>query len=92
MRFYTCVGSRETPNHICDEMCKIGECLAGKGFRIRSGHADGADYAFERGAKKACDVYLPWATFNRNLPMLGTPIVVKQRPDLDEVVRKYHPK
>jgi len=73
--FYTGIGSRKTPGPINDiiEFSPLyrfyywGRILATKGFILRSGHADGADLAFEKGCdtvngKK--EIYLPWKGFN----------------------------
>lgn len=97
--YITGIGSRETPQLILTEMQLIGIwCRAQAGrIRVRSGHADGADYAFEQGALEACDVYLPWATFNSDKPLLGVPLglpfvhrVVEADP-FNELVQAYHP-
>lgn len=64
---YTGVGSRSTPQAVLDEMCKIGRMFAAAGWTLRSGHADGADMAFERGCDSRYgdkEVYLPWFRFN----------------------------
>lgn len=87
----TGIGSRETPEKILIEMIAIGQYVAGQNFIGRSGHSAGADFAFESGCQKSCEVYLPWADFNSQLPMLGKPIVVSQSEELDAMVRKYHP-
>jgi len=87
----TGIGSRETPCQILSEMQKIGFEIANRGGFIRSGHADGADYAFEKGAKKHCVVYLPWPGFNKKRPIVGHPVIIKQSPELDSYVEKYHP-
>lgn len=63
MKYYTGVGSRETPDNICDLMTTIAKFLSSQGWTLRSGHAPGADMAFEDGAVKA-DIYLPWPNFN----------------------------
>lgn len=71
-RYYSGVGSRETPKEILGVMEQIGFALAKKGFILRSGHAEGADMAFEMGAKKHVirslkqmyDIYIPWKGFN----------------------------
>lgn len=83
------IGSRQTPLSVCVQMVQIGAwCLANQ-IEVRSGHAEGADYAFERGAARNCTVFLPWAGFNKQLEMLGSPIVVEE--DFDLELRKYHP-
>lgn len=61
---FTTIGSRTTPENICSEMIKIGNWIRDNGHWCRSGHAPGADIAFEHGATWACDVYLPWWGFN----------------------------
>jgi hypothetical protein len=46
---YAGIGSRETPEHICELMYKIAEKLAKSNWILRSGHAKGADMTFEKG-------------------------------------------
>lgn len=73
--FYTGIGSRETPEHICRMMKDIAAVAAMKGYTGRSGGANGADNAFEEGFLAIAphlpeentaefDVYVPWARFN----------------------------
>lgn len=50
---YAGIGSRDTPNHICDLMFNIGYKLAKRNWTLRSGHARGADRAFEDGCVEA---------------------------------------
>ena len=84
----TGIGSRETPDEICDLFVELGRDARERGWWIRSGHAEGADYAFERGAKERCIVYLPWQGFNNDLPILGVLRYRDLRDDvLDEVYR-----
>lgn len=64
-RFYTGVGSRETPAHILSEMEKLAWWLRLCEFTLRSGAAPGADTAFEAGAGYDADIYLPWPSFGR---------------------------
>lgn len=49
MRYYTGVGSRKTPHEEFDLLVKVGYFLAEQGWILRSGAADGADSAFEKG-------------------------------------------
>lgn len=65
LKFYTGVGGRKTPEHIMLQMTEIAMELGAKGYTLRSGGADGADTAFERGANTK-DIYLPWQGFNNN--------------------------
>lgn len=62
--YYAGIGSQSTPDDICDLMLGIAQELAGLGFVLRSGHADGADKAFEQGAGKLAQIFLPWPKFN----------------------------
>ena len=82
------IGSRETPSDILDEMVKIGAWCLAQNVLVRSGHVDGADYAFERGAASNCIAFLPWASFNSNLKILGKAVVVSDPYDAE--VNKYH--
>lgn len=71
MKYYTGVGSRNTPPEILALMAKIGYALAQQGWILRSGGAEGADSAFERGVRDAgaaekMEIYLPWRNFNGN--------------------------
>lgn len=48
---YAGIGSRETPDTHLVDMENIGMRLALKGWTLRSGHAKGADMAFERACR-----------------------------------------
>lgn len=62
---YSGIGSRETPQHIQDTMRTVAAELGARGWLLRSGHAEGADIAFEQGAKDLSkEIYLPWPGFN----------------------------
>lgn len=66
MKIYAGIGSRATPNNVIKKMESIGEYLARKDYILRSGHAPGADKAFERGcdiANGKKEIYLPWKGF-----------------------------
>lgn len=77
MKWYTGVGSRETPEDIQALMTKLGCKLAGQGFTLRSGAAQGADRAFElgwlewysnqtpwpSGENVRAEIYVPWDGF-----------------------------
>lgn len=75
--FATGVGSRDTPPEKCADMELLGETLARAGYIWRSGGADGADLAFERGARRVVgddrlQIYLPTQRFNDNpSPLFG---------------------
>ena len=68
---YTGIGSRKTPTHIQAIMRHIGGYLCSQGWVLRSGAAQGADTAFEDGAKAhdpnaRQEIYLPWVGFNHH--------------------------
>lgn len=48
-KYYTGVGSRETPQNVLELMTRIASKLEQLGYCLRSGGAYGADTAFERG-------------------------------------------
>lgn len=50
MRYYTGVGNRKIPDDIRELMHDIAASLAGDGWHLRTGDADGSDEAFRRGA------------------------------------------
>jgi hypothetical protein len=64
-KLYAGIGSRNTPSEVCGMMTRIAIWLAEQGYILRSGGAQGADKAFEAGAKgkevlRPNDC-LPWA-------------------------------
>lgn len=63
-KFYTGIGSRETPKEILELMTQIATILEKKGWILRSGAAPGADTAFEKGVVNNKEIYLPWKNFN----------------------------
>lgn len=72
-KFYTGIGSRETPDDILDMMRRLGATLGRLGWTLRSGGAKGADTAFEEGARAvqgARRIYLPKEGFGP-LPRKG---------------------
>lgn len=106
----TGIGSRETPEAILREMTAIGtwcrkESIQNKSsIWVRSGHADGADWAFESGedhkqkptfqmgAQQYCIAYLPWDGFNKDHRSHAHFKVPEFTKDLAALARKYHPK
>jgi hypothetical protein len=67
------IGSRQTPKDVlvAFEQFAARASSGPNGAWFRSGHADGADYAFEKGAREKCIVYLPWDGFNHQLQIVG---------------------
>lgn len=66
MLHYAGIGSRKTPQHLLDIMHHIAAYLASQGWILRSGGAEGADDAFDAGARAEngeSEIYLPWINF-----------------------------
>jgi len=87
----TCIGSRTTPKDILVEMTKIGQWIREEQLWCRSGHAEGADFAFELGAQDQCIAYLPWASFNKQLKSKAYFVEVGGTDKHNELVNEYHP-
>lgn len=58
-RFYAGIGARATPPEVLSLMTRAAFALLKRGYVLRSGHAIGADSAFERGAGDAAEIFLP---------------------------------
>ena len=86
--YYTGIGSRDTPDNILQLMKKIAIYLERKGFNLRSGHAPGADIAFEVAIKDSNRkyIYIPWANFDGSKSKLYQ---ISERAM--EIAEKYHP-
>ena len=61
LRFYSGIGARATPPEMLSLMTRAAFALLKRGYVLRSGHAIGADSAFERGAGAAAQIFLPAA-------------------------------
>lgn len=85
MKFYSGIGSRNTPREIMIKMTEIASVLSRHNYILRSGGAPGADTAFEIGAKTRSQIFLPWENFNENKQG-------RVPPFNKELVEKYHPK
>ncbi len=89
---YAGIGSRKTPLYACAMMTNIAEYLGDLGWLLHSGHADGADKAFERGAPRAQrEIHLPWDGYN-NTREGGCYIVPKPTPEITSIAAEHHPK
>jgi hypothetical protein len=87
MLYWTGIGSRQTPPPALELLERTAAALMLLGYTLRSGHADGADQACERGAGGNAEIYLPWPTFNANVPVVSGIHVPKVigRPSLDAI-------
>jgi len=88
IRYYTGVGSRETPHQIRVQMAQIASHLAMRDFVLRSGAAPGADEAFETGLMRhqKREIYLPWKEFNGHKSKLHPPSV-----EAMYIASRHHP-
>jgi hypothetical protein len=90
---YAGIGSRKTPLEVLNQMTSIAEYLGNLGAKLRSGHADGADKAFERGALNVSgskEIHLPWDGYN-NTRATGDYIVPTPTPDMAGIAAAHHP-
>lgn len=71
MKFYAGVGSRQTPPEILALMTWAARALRAQGWTLRSGHAEGADQAFEIGAAGQAEIFLPWRGHNHETEVQG---------------------
>lgn len=89
-KYYTGIGARKTPTHELNMMQSVATILAGEEYVLRSGGADGADQAFERGCDEAGgekEIYIPWKNFcNNPSPFHNLP------PEAFKLAEQYHPK
>lgn len=105
--FYTGVGSRKTPENITDLMSNIAVVLYGAGYTLRSGRADEADYAFQRGAEFALkqsamssntrtlqEIYVPNRNFNAKYGRIGEldPRDWDNYDEAEDLMFSIHPK
>lgn len=90
---YTGIGSRSTPLNVQGVMTGIAQHMAKKGWTLRSGHAHGADSAFELGAssvKGSMEIYIPWNGFNGGYTHHDY-IVPHFEGEILEIAAKHHP-
>lgn len=94
---YAGIGSRETPEDILGLMRGLGQALAQRGYVLRSGAADGADTAFEQGARAgqgACEIFIPWPGFNERSPAEPGVVVASTlagAADAEVLAQAHHP-
>jgi hypothetical protein len=90
MGFYAGIGSRRTPDDVLDLMERIAAQLSEDGWTLRSGHAPGADQAFERGAGGRAEIFLPWQTFESGVRTDGF-TYAEPRVAAYEIASEFHP-
>ena len=90
-RAYAGIGSRQTPRPILKFMEQLAAQLAERRWTLRTGHAPGADQAFERGAGHRAEVYLPWPRFEPHVPLLARTVVDTPTGEALELSSQHHP-
>lgn len=94
--FYAGIGSRETPESVQFIMTSVASMLEAKHWVLRSGWADGADSAFEKGVvdRHNMEIYLPGSYFNgktsRNRGYVDSTSLPKFNEAM-ETAGKFHP-
>lgn len=88
-RVYAGIGTRTTSPHTDLWLERIAAFLARKRITLRSGAAQGADAAFERGCDHAegkKEIFLPWPGFNDSPSPLHPP-----PPEAEALAAEVHP-
>jgi hypothetical protein len=87
--YYAGIGSRETPRQVLEAFESIAQWLGKQNCILRSGGAEGADSAFERGCDAVHgpkEIFLPWKGFNGSKSTL-----IVSDSQAFEIAAKYHP-
>lgn len=89
---YAGIGSRSTPQPTLITMSNGAQQLSQMGWKLRSGHADGADLAFESGSSLS-EIHLPWASYNRQHRWkVGAKYIVPDiTPEMLKIAAAHHP-
>lgn len=105
MKYYTGVGSRDTPEHILHIIKQAAAALSRQEYILRSGGADGADKAFADGwwmgllncgFTTRAEIYLPWNKFNNMmkseaLPVAHIPSEYDNYAEAEKIASEIHP-
>lgn len=92
------IGSRDTPPHQCRRLTEVSAYLGKQGWGLRSGGANGADWACEQGADMVAapkTIFLPWVSFNGNRWRHDDRALVAAMPFSDKclsIAEQYHPR
>lgn len=90
-KYFTGIGSRETPEDILLLMTEISKKLTSENWILRSGGSWGADEAFQKGVSDFSEIYLPYKNFRRVEGILGNYISDKSIiSDAMYIVSKYN--
>ena len=95
--FFTGIGSRSTPEALLRFAETLSERLCRLGWGLRSGKAEGADSAFQRGLERCPEedrrgeIFLPWAGFGKTSGLASTWDRLGARPEAEWLARRLHP-
>lgn len=86
---YAGIGSRETPPEVCEVMTFVAQMLADAQWHLRSGGAEGADKAFEKGVSDPRHMTI----FRPGLPTFPAPpgYVFGSSQEAFEIAEDHHP-
>lgn len=90
-RTYAGIGARRAPDDMLALAQMVAERLDEKGWTLRSGHAPGMDQAFETGAGRNAEVYLPWPSFEHSEPLEADTIIDRPTSAAMNIAGRYHP-
>lgn len=90
MRVYAGAGARKTQKPILDLMWRTAVLLRRTGWTCRSGHADGADRAFEDGARQEAEIYLPMPGHNGRV-VWAKYVMERPQPEAYTIAGQLHP-
>lgn len=74
MKFYTGIGSRETPERYLPLMTELAYYLERQGWTLRSGGSWGADEAFQKGVTDYSNIFLPSHNWRKGDGIIGVHI------------------
>jgi hypothetical protein len=87
---YAGIGSRRTPGPALNAMRATAERLSTLGYTMRSGHAPGADTAFEVASQNS-EIYLPWSSFENERPVIGSRVQPQPTAAAMQLASRIHP-
>ncbi len=71
-------------------MRATAERLSTLGYTMRSGHAPGADTAFEVASQQS-EIYLPWQSFEQDRPVIGSYVQTQATEAAMQLASRIHP-
>jgi hypothetical protein len=87
---YAGIGSRKTPGDVLQLIELLATHLS-LTHTLRSGHAEGADLAFEYAATAGqAEIFLPWPSFGAKDPIMGE-VFDRPRPQAFSMAQHLHP-